>query len=57
VRASTLSITAPEVYDRGILKCDAFPKGIPDIIQSGEWDHRKALDGDNGLQFVPFGTV
>lgn len=34
----------------GRLRCKAFPKGIPDIIYKGN-RHRKAIDGDGGVQF------
>lgn len=32
-------------------KCTAFPKNIPYIIRSGEHDHAKSFDGDNGIRF------
>ena len=35
------------------LSCDAFPKGIPETILEYRHDHRKPLDGDNGLTFDP----
>lgn len=31
--------------------CDAFPKGIPRQIRTGEHDHTKSFDGDNGIRF------
>tara|TARA_Y100000310_G_C20505136_1_gene726034 strand:+ start:758 stop:967 length:210 start_codon:yes stop_codon:yes gene_type:complete len=33
------------------LKCKAFIEGIPEVIISGEYDHRKPFKGDNGIQF------
>tara|TARA_Y100000310_G_scaffold168258_1_gene168339 strand:+ start:915 stop:1115 length:201 start_codon:yes stop_codon:yes gene_type:complete len=31
--------------------CDAFPKGIPDVISDGEFDHKKEFKGDRGIRF------
>lgn len=31
--------------------CDAFPAGIPDPIQWGEFDHRNEYPGDHGIRF------
>ena len=33
------------------LRCAAFPKGIPEKILSGEHDHTKLYEGDNGIRF------
>lgn len=33
------------------LTCAAFPNGIPEVIASGENDHRSAVEGDNGFRF------
>lgn len=33
--------------------CWAFPSGIPAAIFNYEADHRKPLDGDNGIRFDP----
>lgn len=33
--------------------CEAFPDGIPDVIQSGQEMHRTPVEGDRGLQFEP----
>ena len=32
--------------------CTAFPEGIPDAVFDNELDHRRPIDGDNGLQFL-----
>jgi len=37
-------------------KCEAFPEKIPDVIFSGEFDHSKPYEGDNGIRFED-GTV
>jgi hypothetical protein len=34
-------------------KCNAFPRGIPSIVFSGEHDHREPYKGDNGIRFEP----
>ena len=31
--------------------CDAFPKGIPEEIINGEFDHTKPYAGDHGIQY------
>ncbi len=31
--------------------CKAFPKGIPDVIVFGKFNHKKPFKGDNGIQF------
>ena len=35
--------------------CKAFPNGIPKKILTGEYDHTKSVDGDNGIVFEPIG--
>jgi len=32
--------------------CNAFPKGIPNKIFTGKYDHTKPYKGDNGIRFV-----
>lgn len=33
--------------------CGAFPDGIPQPILDNEVDHRKPVDGDQGIRFEP----
>lgn len=33
------------------LSCKAFPRGIPEIIISGEFNHKKPHPKDNGIQY------
>ena len=33
--------------------CDAYPKGIPVKILTGEHDHREPYKGDDGIRFEP----
>jgi hypothetical protein len=39
------------LHNLGDWKCDAFPKGIPEEIATGEHDHTKPFKGDNGIRF------
>ncbi|MFN8634624.1 MAG: hypothetical protein U0893_12270 [Chloroflexota bacterium] len=34
-------------------KCAAFPEGIPEAIIESEADHRRPIEGDQGIQFTP----
>lgn len=36
---------------KGGQTCDAFPRGIPQLILTGKIDHRKPVPDDNGIQF------
>lgn len=38
--------------DTGIIKCAAYPNGIPHEILRGEVDHTKPYKGDHGLRFL-----
>ena len=38
----------------GMFRCKAFPKAMPMIIRSGEFDHRYPYPGDNGIRFERF---
>ena len=35
----------------GEFKCEAFLKGIPRAIYTGEHDHKEEFEGDNGIRF------
>lgn len=35
----------------GKLHCLAFPKGIPEEIITGEFDHHKKYEGDQGFRW------
>jgi hypothetical protein len=36
-----------------MLKCEAFPDGVPNDIEDGTHDHKTPHDGDNGVQWEP----
>lgn len=36
--------------------CKAFPNGIPDNVALNQVDHRKPVDGDNGVRWSPVAT-
>jgi hypothetical protein len=35
----------------GKFTCRAFPKGIPDVILTGDYDHHNPFIGDHGITF------
>lgn len=37
----------------GANTCDAFPRGIPEPITWGEFDHRNEYPGDQGVRYEP----
>jgi len=39
------------IFYSGGRKCEAYPKGIPDKILTGEVDHTEPYKGDHGIQF------
>lgn len=41
-----------EHYD-GKSACAAFPKGIPEVLLTGEVSHTEPFDGDRGILFTP----
>ena len=48
-------MTIPQCYNcrnyEGQQKCKAFEKEIPAAIFENRFDHRKAYEGDNGIQY------
>jgi len=38
---------------RTVLRCKAFPDGIPKELLNGRWDHREPYPGDNGFLYEP----
>lgn len=38
---------------KGTWTCAAFPRGIPDTIADGDFDHRAEYRGDEGIRFEP----
>lgn len=43
----------PVVSDCYKVACKAFPRGIPDDITEGRFDHTNPRRGDHGIQFEP----
>ena len=37
--------------NNNMLTCKAFPKGIPEKILTGHWDHTSPFKNDNGILF------
>lgn len=49
---SPMCVDCVHVYNYGIEQmCKAFPTGIPDEIWSGMISHRRAYQGDGGIQY------
>jgi hypothetical protein len=41
----------PAIMAKSRFGCKAFRIGIPDDIYSGDFDHKKPHQGDNGIQY------
>ena len=53
-----MKITKPQCHtcknwEVGTLTCRAFPEGIPQGILMNAIDHKKAIQGDNGIIYEP----
>ena len=46
----------PDTPGKFLLTCDAFPDGVPSVIQLNRHDHRSPYPGDNGILFEPDGS-
>ena len=44
-------------FDADTFTCEAFPERIPDEIREGYNDHRKPIEGDNGITYEPIGDL
>ena len=51
MQAESTCIYCKHLSDK--FKCLAFPDGIPEEILTGDHDHKKPFEGDNGIQFEP----
>lgn len=51
--ASAICSRCLNLRDTRLQTCNAFPKGIPDIIWRGDNDHKKPFPGDGGIMFDP----
>ena len=49
LRAATRAEETPEAEPEVIDVCQAFPRGIPQVILSGRDMHRTAFAGDGGI--------
>ncbi len=49
VTLSVLCVTCAHLGNG--LTCKAFPDGIPDVIRTGEADHRESFPGDHGILY------
>ena len=40
-------------YYKGDGTCGAYPKGIPEVLLTGEVPHTEPFEGDRGIRFTP----
>lgn len=45
------AVSGVKKTDHCILKCKAFPEGIPESIAYGDNKHTQPVEGDNGIQY------
>jgi hypothetical protein len=50
VKVSVQCLSCKHIH-KGYFTCAAFPKGIPDKIFTGKFDHQKQFPGDKGIRF------